>query len=126
MMLATKFKRYLSCGCLHRKFILYAQQGNSYSINIHNLQLQFIAGGTGCRESDMEKQNVHVGRDTATPATPSHVCKKVWTQEARFKFWLCLQLLVTLNTAFDLPGPLSPSPGSKRWFMPPKIPAHLL
>ena len=39
---------------------------------------------------------------------PFHLCRKEWTQEAKFKFWLCFQPAVTLNKAFDLSGLLFP------------------
>lgn len=51
--------------------------------------------------------------DIAIPVY-SPVYKKGGTQEVRFKFWLCLELPMTLNKAFDFPGSLVPSPGNKR------------
>lgn len=54
----------------------------------------------------------------------SPVCKKGGTQGARFKFWLCLELPMTLNKAFDFPGSVSFS--RKQEGMLSKIPAPLL
>lgn len=69
------------------------------------------AEGTGPREWAWNVESECVCQK---PHQPPPCVQGEWTQEARVRFWLCLQLAVTLKKVFELSGSLFPFLGSRR------------